>query len=236
MAKKYFGIIGAMSQEVDCYRDSLSDIVKHRWFDYTFYEGKLKGRDVVVVKSEIGITHAALVTQKLIDSFDSITNIIFSGVAGALDKDLDIGDVVISESLAYHDLDARPFAPVRGQIPYTDLRFFEADEYLISLARKAQVPGQKIVKGVVLTGHQFLDKKRRRRKSYLTKEFNGTCVDMEGCAVAHASYVNGIPFLIIRSISDRADGRAVTDFGAFANIVANNNLRVLESILDNYRD
>ncbi len=153
------GIIGAMDAEVKEYTKHITDCEKKYWNDFLFQKGLLFNKKAIIVKSGVGKVFAAMVCQKLIDEYGP-NLIIFTGVAGALNKQLEIGDVVISKDCINHDMDAKALGFSRGTIPYTDYKIFMADERLKKLALSAKLDGHNIIEGRNLTGDQFLTKKK----------------------------------------------------------------------------
>lgn len=228
--KQPIGIIGAMTEEIDVYLKNLQDKKENKWNIFTFYEGTMRGKTVVIVKSGVGKVFAAMVCQKLIDEYQP-SSVIFTGVGGSLNNSLDIGDVVVSTDSCHHDFDAQPLGFKRGQISYTDYRFFKAEQRLIELALSAKLLGHKIIKGRILTGDQFMTHKDKQDKKYLFDELHGDCIEMEGAAVAQVCTMNNTPHVIIRSVSDKADGSAVADYDKFRFIVGENSFRIVDDIL-----
>lgn len=228
--KQPIGIIGAMTEEIDIYLKNLQDKKEHKWNIFTFYEGTMHGKNVVIVKSGVGKVFAAMVCQRLIDHYNP-SSIIFTGIGGSLNNSLDIGDVVISTDSCHHDFDAQPLGFKRGQISYTDYRFFAAEKKLIELALSAKLQGHKITKGRILTGDQFMTHKDKQDRKYLFDELHGDCIEMEGAAVAQVCTMNNVPHVIIRSISDKADGSAVADYDKFRFIVGENSFKIVEHVM-----
>lgn len=228
MASK-IGIIGAMDEEISVCFDHLQDKKETILKTFTFYEGTLHGLNVVLVKSGVGKVFAAMVCQILIDKFD-VDTVLFTGVGGSLNKDLEIGDVVVGIDAVQHDFDATPLGFKRGQISYTDYRFFNAEKKLLDLALQAKLEKNKIIKGRILTGDQFFTQRDKEESKYL-EELEGDCIEMEGAAVAQVCVVNEIPHLIIRTVSDKADGTAVEDYNSFKDVVAVNSFKIVETVL-----
>lgn len=212
---KKLGIIGAMEEEVARLKEHMTEVAVTERASLTFYEGKLNGLPVVVVRSGIGKVNAALCTQQLVDLFD-IDAVINTGIAGSLNAKIDIGDIVLSTDALEHDMDAVAFGYDVGVIPRMDTSVFVADEALRTLAATvcAQVnPEVSVHEGRIVTGDQFIADKAK--KEWLVSTFSGMCTEMEGAAIAHAAHNNGIPFLIIRAISDKADDSATEDYPTF---------------------
>ncbi len=204
------GIIGAMEVEISilCNEMKKNGTLKQTLgANLTFNEGKLNEKDVVVVKSGVGKVNAALCAQRLILQF-GVTKIINTGVAGGMLKELHIHDLVVSTDAVYHDMDATEFGYKPTEIPQMQVSSFKADENLIQAAEKAfsvlkNDNSYKIVRGRVASGDQFIANKQE--KEHIKKVCSPACVEMEGAAIAHACYVNKIPFVILRCISDNAD-------------------------------
>lgn len=209
------GIIGAMEEEVSKLKTEMTEPVEKEKAGMKFLSGKLYGKDAVVVRSGIGKVNAAICTQILIDDY-KIDRVINTGVAGAISEDLDIGDIVISDDTLYHDFDVTGFGYEEGIIPRMKTSIFTADK---ELASKAKVicdrvnPDIKCFVGRVVSGDQFISTKEK--KIWIKDKFNGYCAEMEGCGIAHTAYLNNIPFVIIRAISDKADGSATVDYSEF---------------------
>ena len=140
---------------------------------------------------------------------------------------------MISSDCIQYDMDVEALGFSRGTIPYTNYRNFDADPTLRNLAKLAKLESNKIVEGRILTGDQFLTKKEIDADGYLTQELKGCAVEMEGAAVAQACTLNQIPFLIVRTISDKADGTALQDFTKFLPVVARNSFEIVKTILQN---
>ncbi|MCB9362142.1 5'-methylthioadenosine/adenosylhomocysteine nucleosidase [Candidatus Woesearchaeota archaeon] len=223
------GIIGAMETEIQMYLEHLQDRNELAWHEFTFYTGRFEGIDVVVAKSGVGKVFATMVAQFLITHF-SVDKIIVSGVAGSLDPLLNIGDVILSKDCIHHDMDATPLFE-RGRIPYTDYKVFKADEGLLAEGLTAQIAGHTIKTGRILTGDQFFNHADKDSHPYLKDEFQGDCIEMEGAAIAQVCTVLSVPFLIVRTISDRADSDAAEDYNTFKDIVAHNSFQIIRHIV-----
>jgi adenosylhomocysteine nucleosidase len=208
------GIIGAMDEEVAMIKAQLTDVQVETRAAMDFYKGKLEGKEVVVVRSGIGKVNAAMCTQILADIY-GVTGVVNTGIAGSLKAEIDIGDIVLSSDAVQHDMDATGFGYEPGQIPRVETLAFKADEGLIHLAEECSKvnPDIHTFVGRVVTGDQFISDKGK--KKWLTDTFGGYCTEMEGAAIAQACYLNAIPFLIVRAISDKADDSATVDYPAF---------------------
>lgn len=202
------GIIGAMSEEVAILKEKMEEVSITKKAGMEFYSGKLEGKQVVVVMSGIGKVNAAVCTQILADIFN-VEAVINTGVAGSLNKDIDITDIVLSTDAIQHDMDVTNWDYKHGQIPRMETSTFAADAMLIEIAKRVCEEVNKEIHtfvGRVVSGDQFICDKEK--KQWLREYFNAECTEMEGAAIAHACYLNQIPFLIVRAISDKADDSA----------------------------
>lgn len=225
------GIIGAMELEVAELKSQLTDFHVLQKANMEFYEGKLSGVDTVVVRCGVGKVNAALCVQILADLFQ-VTHIINTGVAGSLNARLDIGDILISRDALYHDVDAAIWGYQPGEVPQLGLREFPADERLATLAKEAceQVnPDIHAVIGRVASGDQFIAEKQVKQK--LTDTFQADCTEMEGTAIAHGAYLNKIPFVIIRAISDKADDSAEIEYPVFEQAAARHSANLVKALV-----
>ncbi len=231
MNKEAIGIIGAMDEEIASLLDKMDQVKSHTRFGIVYYQGILQETSVVLCKSGVGKVNAAFCTHILIDHFQ-VKEIIFTGVAGALDPQLDIGDIVVSTECQQHDVDARALGFPRGIIPFQEVSLFPADPDLVRWAVRAgkSLANVKVVPGKVLSGDQFISDPLTVKE--LRDQLQGTCVEMEGAAVAHVSWLAGIPYVVIRSISDRADQSAHVNFAEFAQLAANHSSEIVCRLLD----
>lgn len=225
------GIIGAMELEVEQLKSKMtvSNIVMKAGME--FYEGTLNGASVVVVRSGIGKVNAALCVQILVDLFE-ITHIINTGVAGSLNAALDIGDILISKDAIHHDMDTTIFGYQLGEVPQMGTREFKADERLMSLAKNSCEKvneGIHAIVGRVVSGDQFISSKEVKER--LIANFHGDCAEMEGASIAHGAYLNKVPFVIIRAISDKADDSAEMDYPSFERAAAAHSAKLVEDMV-----
>ncbi len=233
MKKNITVLLGAMDIEIEEYLKHISSLEEVVWNGFSFYEGILNTQKVVVAKSGVGKVFSAMITQKLIDLY-SPTQVIFTGVAGALNPNYKVGDVVISIDCVHHDMDATSLGISRGTIPYTSYRFFEADNKLRELALSAKI-GHRLYEGRILTGDQFITGSKLKNYSYFIDELHGDAIEMEGAAVAQVCTLNSIPFLIVRTISDLANEQASVDFNNLLPEIANNSFLIATHILKNQK-
>lgn len=208
---------------------SVSRIEKKAGMD--FYEGTLNGTSVVVVQCGIGKVNAALCVQLLADLFQ-VTHIINTGVAGSLNAKLDIGDILISVDALQHDMDVTIFGYQPGEVPQMGFREFKADERMAELAKAACEkvnPDIHVIPGRVVSGDQFISSKEVKQR--LIQQFAGDCAEMEGAAIAHGAYLNGIPFVIIRAISDKADDSSEMDYPTFEAAAAKHSAALVKEMI-----
>ena len=209
------GIIGAMDIEVDALKEQMLDVTRVNKASMEFYQGKLNGKDVVVVRSGIGKVNAAVCTQILADVFEAEA-VINTGIAGSLRNEINIGDIVVSTDALQHDMDAVEFGYPKGQIPGMKVFSFVANEALretaVRVCQKVN-PDIQVFEGRIVSGDQFVA--RAEVKNEIIKEFAGYCTEMEGASIAQAAYLNGIPFVVVRAISDKADNSATMDYSTF---------------------
>ena len=229
--KTMIGIIGAMEEEVATLKAEMQvEEVKEK-VGMTFVKGKLSGKDVVIVRSGIGKVNMAICAQCLVDEYH-VDALINTGVAGSLDAVIDIGDVVISTDAVQHDMDASALGDPVGQIPRMDIFAFPADEKLVKAAVAANEeanPDIKTFTGRVLSGDQFIwDSKK---KDWLVSTFNGRCAEMEGAAMAHVAYLNKVPYVVIRMISDKADNSAMMDYPVFEKHATEHSIKLMRNLL-----
>ena len=201
-----YGIIGAMESEVCELTNELlgKELVESAGLN--FYKVVLKNKDVVIVKSGIGKVNAAVCAQALILKF-GVTKIINTGIAGAFAKGLGVFDFVVSTGAVYHDFDTTAFGYKKGQVPGMP-EIFPADQQLADIAVEAFqktefANNHTVVKGLIASGDQFISDSNSKKT--IQSNFSPACVEMEGCAIAHACYLNKVPFVIVRCMSDMAD-------------------------------
>ena len=213
------GIIGAMQVEVEILLGHMENKTEKNIAGSTFYEGTLEGLPAVVVQCGVGKVNAAICAQILCDCF-GVTHLVNTGIAGSLCAELDIGDLVVSRDAMYHDFDCNAFGYPSGKVPGMDVIAFPADEtmmdYAFSAAESVNLGHTKV--GRIASGDQFVaEKALKERIIALT---HGLCTEMEGAAIAQTAYRNGIPFVILRAISDKADDSAEMDYPTFERIAA----------------
>ena len=195
---KKIGIIGAMELEVETLKSKMNVVKTTKKANMEFFEGTLNGVEVVIVRSGIGKVNAGICTQILADLFD-VTHIINTGIAGSLDAQIDIGDIVVSTDVLQHDMDVRVFGYPLGEIPQLGTLSFPADERMASLARSVC-----------------------EKVNTEVKVFS---------AIGQAAYLNEIPFVILRAISDKADNSAEMDYPTFEKKAAEHCAKLVEEFI-----
>jgi adenosylhomocysteine nucleosidase len=222
-------IMSAMDVEMELYLDRCEIRHSTQQAGLSFHEASWHGHDLVLVRAGVGKVNAALCTQILIDTFDADA-VICTGSAGAVNPALDIGDVVVATDCVQHDVVVKFLGLPRGQIPFTDFRFFTTDPALRDRALEVNLPDHRITQGRVLTGDRFIEDEDDRQQ--LREELDGDCVEMEGGAVGQVCAVNDVPFLIVRAISDQADGSSDVDFEGFLKEAAHSSAQIVLHTLE----
>ena len=223
------GIIGAMDVEVAILKDKMVDKTITTVGKMQCFEGKLSGLEGVVVQCGGGKVHAAMCTQTLCDRF-GVTHIVNTGIAGSLDASLDIGDVVVSEDAMYHDFDCCKFGYPMGKVPGQDVIAFPADETMMADAFAASEilkPGHTKI-GRIASGDLFVAS--QEQKDRIIAVTNARCTEMEGAAIAQVAHTNGVPFVILRAISDKADHSAEMDYPTFERLAAEHCAAVTDAL------
>ncbi|WP_291651216.1 5'-methylthioadenosine/adenosylhomocysteine nucleosidase [Clostridium sp.] len=231
---KVLGVIGAMEEEVELLKGKMDIKETIEVAGMEFYRGKLQDKNIVLVRSGVGKVNMATCTQILVDRF-KVTAVINSGVAGTMDPELNQGDIVISTDAVQHDFDTTVFGDPLGEISRLGITFFEADKDMIETAKKASenVSGIHIKEGRIASGDQFVAGGAIADR---IKENFGqvSAVEMEGASMAQVAYLNNIPFVILRSISDKADGGADLSYEEFLPIAAKNASNLVEEFIKIY--
>lgn len=209
------GIIGAMPEEVHELIEELKEERQEKKAGMVFHAGKLMDSDVVIVKSGIGKVSSAVCAQILVDDFH-VDALINTGIAGSLDASIDIGDIVISTDAVYYDADSTVWGYAPGELPQLGIRFFPSDEKMAERAVQAcrtAVPEIGIHRGRIASGDSFVSD--GEKKKWIAKTFNAVCAEMEGASISQAAWLNQVPVIILRAISDKADGTAKVDYKEF---------------------
>ena len=230
------GIIGAMDLEIrKLTEEEMTSSETVEKAGMVFHVGRLGNTDVVIVKSGVGKVNAAICAQILINCFE-VTHLINTGIAGSLDHNINIGDIVVSEDAMYHDMDVTVFGYEPGVIPQMGtpkgLKNFPASPEMraaaISACKEA-VPGIGIYEGRIVSGDQFICTAEQKHR--LVDTFHALYTEMEGAAIAHTAYLNKIPFVVLRAISDKADEEADVSYETFEHQAAENCARLVSRMV-----
>jgi len=219
------GIIVAEEKELIEVKKIINGIKEKNIYEKTFYIGNLEERKVVLVKSNVGKVNSVRVTQMLIDNFD-IELVINVGTAGSVDNSLEIGDVVVGTELVQYDFDVTPFGRKLGEIENIG-ESIKVDESLLKLFDSINVK-----KGIIASGDKFIVNKEE--KDNVRNIFNALCIEMEGASIAQVCFLDKIPFLVIRSITDKLDGSSKVDFEKFLESSSKVAANILKEVLKKY--
>ncbi|GAB6088318.1 5'-methylthioadenosine/adenosylhomocysteine nucleosidase [Alkaliphilus crotonatoxidans] len=225
------GIIGAMEEEIEILKNEMELRKTIKIAHMEFYQGILGSKEIILVRCGIGKVNAAICTQILIGQL-GVTHVINTGVAGAIHDSLNVLDVVISTDVQQHDFDVTGFGYPIGVIPRMDCSIFPAHGELVKLAREAAkefINEHQVLTGRIVSGDVFVSSSQLKDKIW--NQFKGLCTEMEGAAIGHTCHVNGIPFVIIRTMSDRADGSAHDNFNEFVNQAAIYSKQIVKGML-----
>jgi len=225
-------IMGAMQEEIDPLLEFFKEYKVIEYADNKYYETNYKGLDIVIAQSKIGKVFASLTASTLIQKF-SCDILLFSGVAGAINPSLKIGDLVVATKLCQHDLDITVFGHPSGYVPGGKV-FVESSKKLLNLAEQvAKNEGLNVIEGVIATGDQFVNS--NKTKEFIEKTFGADALEMEGASVAVVCDALNVPFFILRAISDTANGEANFDFDEFlhssAQISSNYLIKIVDELL-----
>lgn len=225
------GIIVAMQEEQEEILKIMRDIEEKEIYENCFICGIIEDTKVVLVKSGIGKVNAARIAQILIDKYN-VKSIINVGAAGALNPFLNIGDIVIAEKLVQHDFDITAFDHDKGYITGVGDYIYSDDELIKKLQRVSnniKDEKYKIVTGVIASGDIFCTDVAMKNKIYT--KFNADCVEMEGAAIAQVCYLDNIPFVVLRSISDTPNGNNAVVFDKFVELASQRCAKILKEFL-----
>lgn len=214
------GIIVAMQEELEEILNIMTEKNKKSIYNVEYIEGKISDKNIVIVKSGVGKVNAARVTQMLIDimKVDTIINV---GSAGAINPKLNIGDIVIADKLVQHDFDITAFNHKKGYITGVGDYIYCTEKLINEFSKiindiKSEEYNIKI--GTIASGDIFCTDSNMKQTIY--SEFDADCVEMEGAAVAQVCYLDNIPFIVIRSISDSPNGNNAIDFKEFVSLAS----------------
>ncbi|WP_428737270.1 5'-methylthioadenosine/adenosylhomocysteine nucleosidase [Sulfurimonas sp.] len=205
-------VMGAMPEEIAPILEKLETYLTIEYAGNKYYEGSYNGIDVVVAYSKIGKVFSTLTATTLIEHF-GCEKLLFSGVAGAINSELKVGDLIVATKLSQHDLDITAFGHPYGYVPEGAV-YVEANRELIDISKDvAQSLGKKVREGIIATGDQFVA--NEERKNWIGDTFGADALEMEGGSVAVVCDALNVPFFILRAISDAADMDASFSFDEF---------------------
>ena len=217
------GIIVAEEKELQEIKNITTDMEEIKIYEKIFYKGLIKNKEVIIVKSNVGKVNSARVCQVLIDKFNP-SLIINVGTAGSVDNRLEIGDVVVANKLVQYDFDVTPFGRKLGEIENIG-QYINVDEKFLDLFKTLNV-----TIGCIASGDKFIVNKEEKEK--IRKIFNALCIEMEGASIAQVCYLDRIPFLVIRAITDKLDGSSKIDFETFLESSSKKSATILNDIID----
>lgn len=229
------GIIGAMDCEIEYLTSILKEKEALELFGYTFYKGKINSKNVVIVKCGIGKVNAARGTQLMIDRF-SPCRIINTGIAGGIGPEMEIGDAVIARDLVQHDFDVTPFGYAKGYMFYGDSSkptLYETDKNVADNLKTAAVsvlPLGTVKEGRVASGDQFIASTEKRK--YIYETFGAIAAEMEGASIAQTAFFAGVPFAVLRVMSDKGDGTASGNYAEFEEKTAVRSAKIIEKFIE----
>ncbi|HEX7749351.1 MAG TPA: 5'-methylthioadenosine/adenosylhomocysteine nucleosidase [Bordetella sp.] len=222
---KTLGILAALAEEVSALLDEMGPTAHTQRIGMRdYHQGVLYGQPCVIALTRVGKVAAAATTATLLHEFN-VERVVFTGVAGGIAENVQVGDVVIGSALAQHDLDARPFFP-RFEVPLLHTSRFATSDALSALLLRCAaefLAGQPAAPaahlGLIATGDQFLNSAQALARLRADMP-EALCVEMEGAAVAQVCHEFGVPCAVMRTVSDRADDDSHIDFPLFLRDVA----------------
>lgn len=223
-------ILGAMDSEIAEFLSVMEERETSLWQGIEEHRGLIEGRRVTVSKTGVGKVMAAMRVQHFIDKL-APRAILFTGLAGSLRREIRIADTVLGQDLVQHDMESAVLGLPRGQIPFTEFRFLAPDPQLLEIACRYAPAEGTVHLGRICTGDQFITHREMASHAYLHHELAGHAVEMEGAAVALVCTLNGVPFLVARTISDMADADAVADFEEILPRASQNSLALVRHML-----
>ena len=233
MKSGIIGVIGAMDNEIELLKSSMVVKTTDTVAGMTYYCGMLSGCPVALVRCGIGKVNAAICAQTLIHCFGA-EQIINTGVAGSLDNEIDIGDIVVSRDAVQHDMDTTALGDELGLISGLDMVHIPTDEGVTKLLESVtQKLGIKYKTGTVATGDCFIN--TNEKKNFLIEKFSAIACEMEGAAVVQTCYINKIPCSIMRAISDGGDDNSHTDYKTFARKAAKTSAEVITEFVKEWK-
>ena len=230
MSVQTIAVVGAMEQEIELLRESMANVKHVSFGKFSAYEGELAGKRMVLVLSGIGKVNAAVSTSWVIHQFapDCVIN---TGSAGGLGKGLKVGDVVIGETVAHHDVDVTAFGYVWGQVPQLPAVFVSYSNLIRQAEKAAQVfEGAAVAQGLIVSGDRFVHSSEGVAE--IRSHFPDVkAVEMEAAAIAQTCHQLEVPFVIIRAVSDSADEKADISFEEFLKMAAVSSAKMVTEIV-----
>lgn len=228
---KSFAIIAAMDEEHNEILNIMNNVYNEKYYEKIFSIGEINSTKCILVKSGVGKVNAARTTQLLLDKYE-IDAVINVGSAGALNENLNFGDIIISSSCVQHDFDITCFNHPKGYI--TDIGVeIQADKDLVNLLKSAinRIDNKiNVVEGIIATGDQFYNSPMIKKS--LRETFNAECDDMEGAAIAQVCMLCNVPFVVVRSISDKPESEEKVDFYKYLTMASKRCANILKEALE----
>ncbi len=226
------GILGAMDIELEALLADMKEKESEQISGFTFFKGNIENREVVIAKCGIGKVAAALCAQAMILRYQP-SLLLHTGVAGTLTTALSVTDVAVGTSAVQHDMDTSPLGDPVGLISGINKIYFEADKKAADLFLAiAKESGVNAIGGTIASGDQFIAS--AEQKARIVKNFDAIACEMEGGAVAHAAYLAKTPFVILRAISDSADGSSHMDYPTFLPLAAAQSYKMVKKFIERY--
>lgn len=229
MSYQTIGILGAMTEEIEQLLADMHNPQTEEHHGFRFYRGVLHGQAVVLAECGIGKVNAALTTALLLSL--GVDALIFTGVAGGVAHGLKIGDIVVSSDLLQHDVDVTPLGYPLGQVPGEPISWAsDAQLQRIAIQAAQSLAEGQVHVGRIVSGDQFIASPEKVEQ--LSQQYQAVCVEMEGAAVAQVASKWGVPFVVIRSLSDTSDDDAKISYREFMPIVARRAKAVVRAMLE----
>ena len=228
---KKIGIIAAMQEEMNAIKEIMKNITEKQIYELTFIEGKINEKACVLVQCGVGKVNSSRVTQILIDNYD-IDYIINVGSAGTANDELNIGDIVIGKKLVQHDFDITAFGHKKGYISNVGESIISDKELIQKFQKvieKIENKDYKIKIGTIASGDIFCTENWMKEK--INKKFNADAIEMEGAAIAQVCYLDKIPFIIVRSISDSPNGNNNVTFEKYLEFASKRCRNIIEKFI-----
>lgn len=234
-----YAILTALETEVEQFIEKTSIQSIHEWNNYKFILGTFAGQACIIGHTGIGKVQTAVVVSHIIEKYNPLI-VFYTGIAGALEENLNIGDVVIARDSMQWDVDLTPFGFEIGELPFSgsiennktvNVRFYKSEQKLLELALKWNPGGFKVKHGRIITGDSFFTTLIQSRKADFVKEIDGSAVDMEGAAAGAACIIGNVPFFLARVISDTVSGNKPKRFKKFMKDSSKKMSDLIETIL-----